>query len=202
VATRWYRAPELLFGARHYGPGVDLWAAGCILAELFLHRPLFPGYSDIDQLLKVLRITGTPTPESWPGAESTPDYGKILFAPMQQQQLQQLCPGMSETGVQLLEALLVLDPERRLAAAAALQHPWFAAVPRAEPPERLTVVPRRAHRERAVHEQLNSSAAALDSFEIALHTPPQDAASCNSFTVALRTVPQALSSMAPTSTAA
>jgi cyclin-dependent kinase 7 len=202
VATRWYRAPELLFGARHYGPGVDLWAAGCILAELFLHRPLCPGYSDIDQLLKVLRITGTPTAESWPGAESTPDYGKILFAPMRPQQVQQLCPGVSESGVQLLEALLALDPQRRVPAATALQHPWFAALPRAVLPEQLTVWPRRAHRERAVQEQLNSSAAALDSFDVALHTPPQDAASCCSFTVALSAVPQALASMAPTSTAA
>lgn len=53
VATRWYRAPELLYGARHYDFGVDLWAAGCIIAELFTFCPLFPGQSDIEQLWQV-----------------------------------------------------------------------------------------------------------------------------------------------------
>ena len=53
VATRWYRAPELLYGARKYDFGVDLWAAGCIIAELFAFCPIFPGQSDIEQLWQV-----------------------------------------------------------------------------------------------------------------------------------------------------
>lgn len=66
VATRWYRAPELLFGGRHYGNAVDLWAVGCIFAELLNHSPLFPGENDIDQLYRVLQCLGTPDPKQWP----------------------------------------------------------------------------------------------------------------------------------------
>ena len=66
VVTRWYRAPELLFGARKYGTGIDIWAIGCILAELLLRVPLLAGESDLDQLDKMTRLFGTPTEELWP----------------------------------------------------------------------------------------------------------------------------------------
>uniref|UniRef100_A0A915MET4 Protein kinase domain-containing protein n=1 Tax=Meloidogyne javanica TaxID=6303 RepID=A0A915MET4_MELJA len=79
VATRWYRAPELLFGATKYTPKVDIWALGCIFAEFFNGIPLFMGGTDIEQLSKVFQILGTPTEESWPGWEFLPDAGKVLF---------------------------------------------------------------------------------------------------------------------------
>lgn len=66
VVTRWYRSPELLFGARGYGTGVDLWAVGCILGELFLRKAIFPGESDIDQLVKIFTVLGVPKEEDWP----------------------------------------------------------------------------------------------------------------------------------------
>ncbi|XP_025069501.1 cyclin-dependent kinase 20 isoform X7 [Alligator sinensis] len=66
VATRWYRAPELLYGSRHYDEGVDLWAVGCIVGELLTHSPLFPGESDIEQLCCVQRLRGSPDPNAWP----------------------------------------------------------------------------------------------------------------------------------------
>ncbi|XP_069738948.1 cyclin-dependent kinase 20 isoform X2 [Phaenicophaeus curvirostris] len=66
VATRWYRAPELLYGARHYDEGVDLWAVGCIFGELLNLSPLFPGENDIEQLCCILRALGTPSPRAWP----------------------------------------------------------------------------------------------------------------------------------------
>ncbi|XP_076860125.1 cyclin-dependent kinase 20 isoform X2 [Brachyhypopomus gauderio] len=66
VATRWYRAPELLYGARKYDEGVDLWAVGCIFGELLNNSPLFPGENDIEQLCCVLRVLGTPNQEVWP----------------------------------------------------------------------------------------------------------------------------------------
>ncbi|GFH14764.1 protein kinase domain-containing protein, partial [Haematococcus lacustris] len=64
--ARWYRAPELFFGASSYGFAIDIWAAGCILAELLLRRPWLPGTSDIDQLGKIFKALGTPTEECWP----------------------------------------------------------------------------------------------------------------------------------------
>ncbi|CAI8043245.1 Cyclin-dependent kinase 7 [Geodia barretti] len=67
VVTRWYRSPELLFGARLYGTGVDIWAVGCIIAELLLRVPFIPGDTDLGQLTKIFEICGTPTEEIWPG---------------------------------------------------------------------------------------------------------------------------------------
>ncbi|XP_045665772.1 cyclin-dependent kinase 7 isoform X6 [Ursus americanus] len=70
VVTRWYRAPELLFGARMYGVGVDMWAVGCILAELLLRVPFLPGDSDLDQLTRIFETLGTPTEEQWPALKT------------------------------------------------------------------------------------------------------------------------------------
>ena len=64
VVTRWYRAPELLYGARLYTGAVDIWAIGCIFAELMLRTPFLPGDSDLNQLTTIFRALGTPT--DWP----------------------------------------------------------------------------------------------------------------------------------------
>lgn len=66
VATRWYRAPELLFGSRSYDLSVDMWSVGCIFGELLNHCPLFPGENDIDQLVRIFQLLGTPDEHSWP----------------------------------------------------------------------------------------------------------------------------------------
>lgn len=71
VASRWYRAPELLLGSRRYGAGVDLWAAGCVIAQLHTLSALLPGDSDIDQLFRVVRFLGSPSTSVWPGLEVT-----------------------------------------------------------------------------------------------------------------------------------
>lgn len=82
VATRWYRAPELLFGARYYGAGVDIWAVGAIFGELLNHSPVFPGENDIDQIYRVLQILGTPDERQWPELPTLPDFGKIHLPQM------------------------------------------------------------------------------------------------------------------------
>jgi cyclin-dependent kinase 7 len=63
---RWYRCPELLFGAKMYGTGVDVWAAGCIAAELLLRVPFLPGETDLDQLSRIFQVMGSPTEGNWP----------------------------------------------------------------------------------------------------------------------------------------
>jgi len=65
-SCRWYRAPELLFGAKQYGYAVDMWSVGCIFAELMLRVPYLPGETDIEQLDLMFRALGTPTEEDWP----------------------------------------------------------------------------------------------------------------------------------------
>ena len=80
VVTRWYRAPELLFGAKFYGSPVDLCSVGCIFAEMMLRVAYFPGTSDIDQLARIFTALGTPTEATWPGLSSLPDY--VPFQPV------------------------------------------------------------------------------------------------------------------------
>eukprot|EP00842_Homolaphlyctis_polyrhiza_P004457 jgi/Hompol1/5011/HPOL_000673-RA len=125
VATRWYRAPELLYGARKYDAGVDIWAVGCIFGELVNHSPLFPGQNDIDQLYCVISILGTPTKEIWPDLESLPDYGKIQFPVMPPVPLEKLCPDASTEAVQLLKKFLVYPSLQRISASEALLDPYF-----------------------------------------------------------------------------
>lgn len=76
VCTRWYRAPELLYGANRYDQSVDVWSLGCVLAEIVQRNPLFAGHSDIEQLAMVHQALGNP-PLEW--AQSLPDYDKIAF---------------------------------------------------------------------------------------------------------------------------
>ncbi|KAL3073671.1 hypothetical protein niasHT_039211 [Heterodera trifolii] len=66
VSTRWYRAPEILLRSTNYNSPIDLWALGCIMAELYMLRPLFPGTSELDQIFKIVNILGTPRKEEWP----------------------------------------------------------------------------------------------------------------------------------------
>lgn len=74
MVTLWYRAPEILLGARQYACAVDVWSIGCIFAEMITRRPLFPGDSEIDELFRIFRVLGTPSEESWPGVTRLPDY--------------------------------------------------------------------------------------------------------------------------------
>jgi cyclin-dependent kinase len=67
IVTLWYRAPEVLLGATHYGCPVDMWSVGCIMAELVRKSPLFPGDSEYQQLLHIFKLLGTPTEAEWPG---------------------------------------------------------------------------------------------------------------------------------------
>ncbi|XP_025032672.1 cyclin-dependent kinase 20 isoform X2 [Python bivittatus] len=129
VATRWYRAPELLYGARKYDEGVDLWAVGCIFAELLNNSPLFPGENDIEQLCCVLRVLGTPNQKTWPEITELPDYNKISFKEKQPIPLEQVVPDASLQAVQLLKEFLVYPSKQRMQAAQALLHPYFFTPP-------------------------------------------------------------------------
>lgn len=75
VVTLWYRPPDVLFGAKLYTTSIDMWSAGCIFAELAdAGRPLFPGSDVLDQLMKIFRVLGTPTEDTWPGVTHLSDY--------------------------------------------------------------------------------------------------------------------------------
>ncbi|KAJ3125910.1 Cyclin-dependent kinase catalytic subunit [Nowakowskiella sp. JEL0407] len=123
VVTLWYRAPEILLGSRHYSTGVDMWSVGCIFAEMCLKDPIFPGDSEIDQLFKIFRLLGTPTPEIWPKVVELPDY-KDHFPMWHKQNLEALIP-VGTYGCDLIRRMLEYDPGRRISARKALNHPYF-----------------------------------------------------------------------------
>lgn len=79
IATRWYKAPEVLLGSRSYDHSVDIWAVGCIFAELIDGSPFFPGNNDIEQLFKIIKVLGTPTTATWPGIDTLPDFNKVCL---------------------------------------------------------------------------------------------------------------------------
>jgi cell cycle related kinase len=79
VGTRWYKALEMLFGSKEYDQSVDIWAIGCIFAELMSNEPLFKGMNDIEQIVLIIKTLGTPTKESWPEFEQLPDFHKIVI---------------------------------------------------------------------------------------------------------------------------
>ncbi|XP_059512470.1 cyclin-dependent kinase 20 isoform X2 [Myotis daubentonii] len=139
VATRWYRAPELLYGARQYDQGVDLWAVGCILGELLNGSPLFPGENDIEQLCCVLRILGTPSPQIWPEITELPDYNKISFEEQAPVPLGEVLPDASPQALDLLGQFLLYPPCQRIAASQALLHQYFFTAPLPAHPSELPI---------------------------------------------------------------
>ena len=124
VVTLWYRAPDVLLGSRTYNTSIDIWSAGCIMAEMYTGRPLFPGTTNEDQIVRIFRIMGTPTERTWPGITQFPEY-KPTFQMYATQNLRQILPQIDATGIDLLQRMLQLRPELRIGASEALQHPWF-----------------------------------------------------------------------------
>lgn len=127
VVTRWYRSPELLFGARQYGVGIDMWAIGCILAELLLRVPFLPGESDLDQLSRIFQVLGTPNEDNWPGMTGLPDY--VQFKHFPAQSLKHIFSAASDDLLELLDKLLALHPSNRCDCTEALQMEYFSNKP-------------------------------------------------------------------------
>lgn len=132
VVTRWYRAPELILGVRAYADGVDMWAVGCIFAELMLRTPYLPGESDADQLTTIFRALGTPTEADWPKHTSLPYYRK--FEQFPKQNLAFLFTAASSEALDFLSACLRYDPLRRLRSRQALTHAYFTTGGAPTPP--------------------------------------------------------------------
>merc|ERR1712010_360664 len=127
VATRWYRAPEILLGSTKYTKGVDLWSYGCILGELLAHKPLFPGSSTMNQLERIIEITGRPSAADIDAIKS-PFAATMLesIPPTGTKPLHELFPHASPEALDLLRRLLQFNPMKRISAEAALSHPYVS----------------------------------------------------------------------------
>jgi mitogen-activated protein kinase 15 len=127
VATRWYRAPEILVGSVRYSKPVDMWSCGCILAELLGGKPLFPGSSTMNQLDKILEVVGRPNQEDLDSLKSSFAQTMIdSLPPGKVKAMESLFPSAPAEALDLLKKLLVFNPSRRLSAQEALAHPYVA----------------------------------------------------------------------------
>jgi len=125
VGTRWYKSPELLYGTKQYDFSVDIWSAGCILAEMLQSQPLFCGETDIDQLCKIFNILGTINLRDYPDALNLPDFNKIVFNEIAPKRLNELWPTLSDDVIRLIESCLRFNPHSRITSVSALSHHWF-----------------------------------------------------------------------------
>eukprot|EP00158_Paraphelidium_tribonemae_P001388 Partr_v1_DN24332_c0_g1_i3_m31943 putative Negative regulator of the PHO system len=128
VVTLWYRAPDVLLGSRNYTTSIDIWSSGCILAEMYTGRPLFPGKTNEDQLLRIFRLLGTPNNSTWPRVTEYPEW-KNTWPVYPPQSLESALPTMDSQAIGLLKSLLVYQPHLRVGAAEAIKHPFFDDVP-------------------------------------------------------------------------
>ncbi|PVD22424.1 hypothetical protein C0Q70_18236 [Pomacea canaliculata] len=127
VVTLWYRPPELLLGARVYGPEIDIWGAGCIMAELWTRFPIMQGHSEQEQLRLISQLCGSIRPEIWPGVEKLDLYGKVeLYPGLKSKVRDRLMPFLqNQYAVDLLEKMLSLNPSNRIDSDTALNHDFF-----------------------------------------------------------------------------
>ncbi|KAF3440490.1 hypothetical protein FNV43_RR18774 [Rhamnella rubrinervis] len=124
VVTLWYRAPELLMGSTDYGVGIDLWSAGCLLAEMFSGHPLMPGRNEVEQLHKIFKLCGSPPDDYTKKLRLTTSF-RTRYIP----NYEEVFSAFPSSSFGLLTRLLALDPASRGTAASALQNHYFSASP-------------------------------------------------------------------------
>ncbi|CDW72478.1 cyclin-dependent kinase 1-like isoform 2 [Stylonychia lemnae] len=138
INTRWYKAPEILFGNKYYDCKVDTWSAGCILAELIDGAPLFPGLSDIDQISKIGSIVGSPNPYLkvtlvlliYQAQKTDKENHRLKFPDWERQDFQKIFKNrvLDQSMIDLCEKFLVYETQLRLTADEALNHDFFNEV--------------------------------------------------------------------------
>lgn len=128
VATRWYRAPELLVGDTQYGPGVDVWAIGCVFAELVRGEALWPGKSDVDQLFLIRKTLGDLVPRHMKVFKNNEFFaGLSIPEPEVRESIDSKMPrDFSTEGMDFLKKCLDKDPSKRYTCDQLLRHPYFA----------------------------------------------------------------------------
>mmetsp|Transcript_24297 Transcript_24297/g.43977 ORF Transcript_24297/g.43977 Transcript_24297/m.43977 type:complete len:461 (-) Transcript_24297:119-1501(-) len=127
VSTRWYRSPEVLLRSSVYNSPLDIWACGCIMAELYTLRPLAPGSSESDQLYKICSVLGTPQQAQWPEGFKLAAQLGFRFPSFVPTKLETLIPQSNADGIQLMYGMLAWDPNKRMSTTRVLAHPYFEA---------------------------------------------------------------------------
>ncbi|KAL6856911.1 hypothetical protein ACP4OV_018293 [Aristida adscensionis] len=140
VVTLWYRPPELLLGSTNYGAAVDLWSAGCILAELLSGKPIMPGRTEVEQLHKIFKLCGSPSEEFWANLKLS---RATIFKPQHPYRrcVNDVYKDFPSTALALLDRLLAVEPGNRGTAASALESEFFTTKPFACDPSSLPKYP-------------------------------------------------------------
>ncbi|KAH6780457.1 Protein kinase superfamily protein [Perilla frutescens var. hirtella] len=128
VVTLWYRAPELLLGATRYGVEIDMWSAGCILAELFAGKPIMPGRTEVEELHKIFKLCGSPTEEYW-GKTKLPQATSFRPQRVYKRRVAEAFKYFPSSALALVEVLLSIDPHLRGTASSALKSAFFTSHP-------------------------------------------------------------------------
>ncbi|KAI9832117.1 MAG: regulator of ime2 [Phylliscum demangeonii] len=123
ICSRYYRSPELIFGATNYTTKIDVWSTGCVMAELMLGQPLFPGESGIDQLVEIIKVLGTPTRDQI--RTMNPNYMEHKFPQIKPHPFSKVFRKATPDAVDLIARLLEYTPTQRLSAVEAMCHPFF-----------------------------------------------------------------------------
>ena len=132
ICSRFYRAPELIFGATDYTCQIDVWSMGCVITELVLGRPIFPGATTSDQLVEIIRILGTPTKDDI--CSMNPHFKDHKFPDIKPVPFEKILKNriIPEYFLDLISKLLVYNPTKRLTAEKALEHPYFDEIRKIE----------------------------------------------------------------------
>ncbi|RIB17943.1 kinase-like domain-containing protein [Gigaspora rosea] len=126
VATRWYRAPEIMLTFKEYTKAIDVWSVGCILAEMLNGKPLFPGRDYHHQLTLILDVLGTPTMEDFYGIKSRRARDYIRSLPFKKRiPISHMFPNANPLALDMLEKLLAFNPSKRITVEEALKHPYL-----------------------------------------------------------------------------
>ncbi|PIC53920.1 hypothetical protein B9Z55_000034 [Caenorhabditis nigoni] len=125
VSTRWYRAPEILLRSTSYNSPIDIWALGCIMAELYMLRPLFPGTSEMDQLFKIISILGTPNKDDWAEGYQLASAMNFRFQQVVATPMEQVVNTISKEGMKLMMDMMLWNPEKRPNANQSLKYKYF-----------------------------------------------------------------------------
>lgn len=124
ICSRYYRAPELIFGATNYTVAVDIWSMACVVAELLTGVSLFPGDNNVDQMVEIIKVLGTPTDEQI--RRMNPNYNSVKFPNIRKRELSDVLARCQDSqAIDLMSKLLVYIPEDRLTAKEVLKHPFF-----------------------------------------------------------------------------
>ncbi|XP_064848137.1 serine/threonine-protein kinase MAK-like [Oncorhynchus masou masou] len=125
VSTRWYRAPEVLLRSQSYSSPIDIWAVGCIMAELYTLRPLFPGNSEVDEIFKICQVLGTMKKMDWPEGYNLAASMNFRFPQCVPTSLRLLVPNASNEALVLMRDMLQWNPQKRPTAIQALRYLYF-----------------------------------------------------------------------------